>query len=195
MKYPSLSYVGDVYRPSDDTWLIIDTIENRNPRGDLCLDLGSGSGVLGLFLLLNNLCRRVVFVDISEDAVESTKLNTLLNNVMHLSLIVLSDEKTLRERSIDVVLSNPPYLPIRDPGRVDIAVEGGLEGYETVLYFIEYASEVLVNRGLFYLVYSSLSRPEYIVDQLGKRGFNIEYSNSRRFFFETIYVVECVKSW
>lgn len=192
--YPKLEYVGDVYRPSDDTWLLIKVLEARRPRGELCLDLGAGSGVLGIYAILNGICRRVVFVDIVEDAVYSVTVNTTINGVEHSSVVLWSDDFALRENSFDVVLANPPYLPA-DFHVVDIAVEGGLEGYETAVYFINYAKLVLRPGGKLYLVYSSLTKPEVILEHLERSGFRVDYEVEKRFFYEVIYVVECVKSW
>ncbi|MEM0001383.1 MAG: methyltransferase [Desulfurococcaceae archaeon] len=194
-KYPLLKYMGNVYRPSDDTWLLINTLEKRKPRGDLCIDLGAGSGVLGLFALLNELCIRVVFIDIMEDAVETISLNIQLNDVSSRSIIVLSDGVIVHEEYAEIVFANPPYLPVHDPMYLDPATGGGLEGYEAILYFIDYAKSSLKKNGLLYLVYSSLSKPSVVLKYLRKSGFKVKYTESKHFFFETIYVAECVKSW
>lgn len=187
-------YVGRVYRPSDDTWLLLDVLHERGPKGDLCIDLGAGSGILGIYALLNGFCKRVVFVDVMEDAVESARLNTVANKVHHVSVVALSDGVVGADESVDIVIANPPYLPAQDPSRIDVTVEGGVEGYETVLNFIDFAREVLRRGGVLYLVYSSLSRPEVILAYLEDRGMRVSYSKYKRFFYETIYAVECVKT-
>ncbi|MEM4717354.1 MAG: methyltransferase, partial [Desulfurococcaceae archaeon] len=133
-KYPLLTFIGDVYRPSDDSWLILSLLDKTSPKGDLCLDLGAGSGILGLYALLNGNCKRIVFVDVHEDAVETIVANIRLNGVVH-AITILSDDITLRESSVEIVLANPPYLPIQRTNHVDIATEGGVNGYETTLYF------------------------------------------------------------
>ena len=106
-KYPVLNYVGDVYIPSEDTWLLLDLIKERVPKGNLCLDLGAGSGVLGLYALLNELCGRVLFIDIENDAVETACLNIQLNDVSARSIVVQSNNISIREESIDVVFQIP----------------------------------------------------------------------------------------
>ncbi|MEM4756507.1 MAG: methyltransferase [Desulfurococcaceae archaeon] len=192
-KHIRLEYKGDVYRPSDDTWLLIELLKNRKPKGETCVDLGSGSGIIGIYALLENMCKRMVFVDIAEDAVETTLINTFINNVHWKSLIILSNEKSIRERSIDLVFANPPYLPTYSENYRDIAVNGGVEGYETVLYFIDYASEILADNGKLYLVYSSLSKPSIILKHLEEKMFVEKQRIHRKFFFETIHAVECEK--
>lgn len=192
MKLPKLNYLGNVYRPSDDSWLAIDMLSSVRPIARLCLDLGSGSGVLGIFALINGHCERVVFVDVDEDAVETTRLNTVENEVDHRSLVILTDDVLLRDEFADLVLANPPYLP-SDKASDDIAVSGGPRGYETALYFITCASKVLKRGGWLILVYSSLSGPEVIEQALDSLGFKVERLFRKAFFFEIIYAVGCVK--
>lgn len=192
MKLPGLYYVGNVYRPSDDSWLAVDMLSSIRPVGKLCLDLGCGSGVLGIFALINGYCERAIFVDVDEDAVETTRLNLSNNGIEHRALVILSDSVSLRGGFADVVLANPPYLP-SDGGLNDVAVEGGPMGYETALYFVTVASEVLREGGWLILVYSSLTGPEVITRFLSSQGFKIERVLEKAFFFETIFAVGCIK--
>jgi len=192
---PKLEYFGDTYRPSDDTWLLLGVFENSGASGDLCMDLGCGSGVLGIYSLLNKKCKRVIFVDVQEDAVKTTSFNIVLNGVEVFSIILQSDAcyvSPFRERSVDIVLANPPYLPLQEDNSRDITIEGGIEGYEKILCFINMAASVLKPNGLFYLVYSSLSKPEIIQLHLEKLGFKIISSRSRNFFFESLTAIEGV---
>ncbi|MEM0246130.1 MAG: methyltransferase [Desulfurococcaceae archaeon] len=192
-RLPRLEYVGDVYRPSDDTWLLLGVIERGAFQGKLCLDIGAGSGILGIYALLNGTCERAVFLDVMEDAVESTKMNTEINGVHHRSIVVLSDAPVIGEATIDICFANPPYLPVHDHHNVDVATEGGPGGYETAVYFVDFASKVLKRGGRLYLAYSSLSKPEIIEGVLGLHGFKVNYVERKHFFYETIYAVECVK--
>ena len=156
------------------------------------MDLGAGSGVLGIYTLLNKICKRVVFVNIDEDAVYTTKQNTEINNVNPYSIIALSDNIVLREGSMDILLPNPLYLPVYDTKQLDVATEGGIEGYETILYSIEISRHVLRNNGKLYLVYSSLSKPNAIHDYLVKQGFKLNKIKTK-YFFEILFGVERVK--
>jgi release factor glutamine methyltransferase len=192
---PRLEYFGDTYRPSDDTWLLLDVFKAGSASGDLCVDLGCGSGVLGIYSLLNKKCKRVVFIDIQEDALMTTSFNTVLNGVEAFSIILQSDAcrtLPLRERSVGIVLANPPYLPLQDEISRDITIESGVEGYEKVLCFTNMATSMLKPNGLLYLVYSSLSKPEIIQSHLEKLGFKIVSNRSRNFFFESLIAIEGV---
>jgi release factor glutamine methyltransferase len=191
IKHPVLEFIGDVYKPSDDSWMIVNALIETNPMADLCLDLGSGTGVLGLYALLNGYCRRIVFIDVLDDAVYSTRVNIELNSAW-MSIVVQSDDYCLREGSMDIVLANPPYLPVFEGGIVDVATEGGLEGYEAVLVFIDYASRVLKRGGLLYIVFSSFSKPDVIHSYLESKGFRVKYSSLKHFFLETLFVLGCI---
>ncbi|MEM4482231.1 MAG: methyltransferase [Desulfurococcaceae archaeon] len=191
--YPRLNYMGDVYRPSDDSWLLTAVLDVRNLRGEICIDLGAGSGVLGIYALLNSICERVVLVDIDENAVNSVEQNLHLNGVHHFGIPVLSDTTFIREGSVDMVLANPPYLPAYDPLNLDVATEGGPLGFEKVLYFIEYAKKALRPGGRLILVYSSLSSPDIVEEHIIKSGFKVVFTIKKEFFFETLFSVECVK--
>jgi len=192
---PKLEYFGNTYRPSDDTWLLLDIFKTGSTSGDLCVDLGCGSGVLGIYSLLSKKCKRVVFIDVQEDAVKTTSFNTVLNSVEVFSIILQSDAcytLPLREKSVDIVLANPPYLPLQDNASPDITTESGIEGYEKVLCFTNMAASLLKLNGLLYLVYSSLSKPEIIQSHLEKLGFRIISSRSKNFFFESLIAIEGV---
>ncbi|MGC8982509.1 MAG: methyltransferase [Desulfurococcaceae archaeon] len=195
MKMPKLEYIGRVYRPSDDTWLLLELLSTENSKKRVCVDLGAGSGVLGLYALINGICEFVVFIDIEEDAVETTRLNALLNKLEHRSLVVLADDVVLREEVAELIVANPPYLPAESTTVVDLAVEGGIEGYETALYFVDYAAHALKRRGALYIVYSSLSKPEVIEKRLESSGFGNCLSKNKRFFYEVITARRCEKLW
>lgn len=160
-----------------------------------CLDLGCGSGVIGLYLIKKNVCRKMFFVDLNPYATENTLLNLLFNGVLNRSVIVLSDEVNVN--TVDLVVSNPPYLPRDEYCCVwdydELNVIGGVEGYETALRFIDIASRVLKPRGLLFIVYSSLSKPEVIEKYLELKGFRVFLSRVKRFFYEEIFSVGAVK--
>jgi release factor glutamine methyltransferase len=183
-----------VYRPSDDSWLVVELLDSIKPKADLCMDLGCGSGVLGLHALLKEYCEKVIFIDIDEDALNTVRENTVLNNAAGKSIILSSDTGTsIRESSIDLVLANPPYLPAWSGSIEDIATEGGVHGYEAILYFIDVAWYVLKPGGLLVLVYSSLSNPLVVEEYLSKKGFSRVASITKNMFFETLYSVGVVK--
>ncbi len=188
-----LVFVGDVYRPSDDTWLALKLLDSLKPKAGLCVDLGCGSGILGLYGLIKGYCERTVFVDIDEDALATTLRNIPLNNAQARSIVVSSDNAVLHGAA-DLVLANPPYLPAAEGKVLDAATEGGVHGYEAVLHFINVAHEVLRPGGLLILVYSSLSNQLVVEEHLSRKGFTMVAFTSKNMFYETLYVAGVVKA-
>uniref|UniRef100_A0A7C4D6C1 Methyltransferase n=1 Tax=Staphylothermus marinus TaxID=2280 RepID=A0A7C4D6C1_STAMA len=187
----------NVYEPSEDTWFLLDIIEKRLVGGKQrfvnCIDLGCGTGVLGLYLLVNNICERVFFIDSSFVALENTFENILLNNVLNKSILINTDVADLKLINVfDLVVANPPYLPGKPSDLYDTALLTGINGFETIVSFIETSYRLLRKHGLLYLVYSSLSRINVVENTLNKK-FKVINKFSKKFFLEELYVIEALR--
>ncbi|MEM4586779.1 MAG: methyltransferase [Desulfurococcaceae archaeon] len=189
----------NVYEPSDDTWLLMnlaDEVLSRRESSELCVDLGCGSGVLGLYMLFKNYCRRVFFIDINPYATTNTVINLVENKFMHRGIVVLSEPYVFIEKA-DVVLANPPYLPEDEYRSIDIyndiSVIGGAEGFETLFKFIDFASEILVENGYLFITYSTLTKPKVVEEYIVSRGFKIIIKRTAKFFYEELIATGAVK--
>lgn len=156
----------------------------------MCVDLGSGTGIVGSHLLSNGYCELALLVDVMEDALTSSKMTLEVNNLSSRGITITSVE-ALTDGSVDMVVSNPPYLPAHAPSEIDIATEGGVKGYETIAYFIKESSRVLKQGGQLILVYSSLTGEKVVESLLAENGFVKIKTASSRFFYEEIKVVYC----
>ncbi|ADI31170.1 methyltransferase [Staphylothermus hellenicus] len=170
----------------------METIRDNNYFNN-CIDLGCGTGVVGLYLLSKNICSKTVFIDINPVALLNTVYNLKLNYYQHRGLVASISSDSILENYFDLVVANPPYLPGIPENLYDYSLVGGSGGYEAVLEFIDLAYYFLVENGVFYLVYSSLSQPSIIENYLSKKCFRIIRKNIKHFFFEDIIVVEAVK--
>ena len=105
------------------------------------IDLGTGSGIIGLTLENKVNTNKVDLVDISKDALEVTKKNKeLLNSKANL---IESDFFTNITDKYDVIISNPPYIKNNEeieeivknnePHLALYAGEKGLDCYEKIL--------------------------------------------------------------
>ena len=124
--------------------LVENTIKNINKYFNYpvdIIDLGTGSGVIGLTIENKVPTNKVDLVDISKDALEVTKKNKeLLNSKANL---IESDFFTNINDKYDVIISNPPYIKdneeIEDivknnaPHLALYAGENGLDCYEKIL--------------------------------------------------------------
>ena len=102
--------------PRPETEHIIEiALELDLPPEPQLLDLGSGSGCLAVTLAAELPTSRVVAVDLSPGALALTAGNARLNGVEGRLLAVGSDlAMSLLPQSFDLVVSNPPYVSLRE---------------------------------------------------------------------------------
>lgn len=109
------------------------------------VDLGCGSGVIGLTLEKKVPTNKIDLVDISKNALEVTKLNhTLLKSKAN---IICNDFLNNITRKYDVIISNPPYIrnneeietivKENEPSIALYAGEEGLDCYKKILSSIK----------------------------------------------------------
>ncbi len=130
--------------PRPDTELIIDILKKESFKDKIktLLDLGSGSGVIGITAKLEiPSIDKLVLTDISKRCLMIIKKNLFFHNLS--ADIYLSDWfRQLPEQKFDVVVSNPPYIAKNDdhlihlafePRRALIANNHGLSDIETIV--------------------------------------------------------------
>jgi 16S rRNA (guanine1207-N2)-methyltransferase len=76
---------------------------------DKILDLGCGSGVVGILAARRIGADRVVLCDLSEEAVRITRLNAAWNGVPDVQVYVSDGLAGVPESGFTQILSNPPY--------------------------------------------------------------------------------------
>lgn len=136
--------------PRADSEILITTVlkyyPNLHEKLNI-LDLGSGSGCLGLSLLEEYKNSYVTFVDISEKSLQIAKLNAKEFSIADRSKFYNCDwnekdwDRNLLEfaeqSKFDIVVSNPPYIPTNDIKLLKtevksfdpmIALDGGQDG-------------------------------------------------------------------
>ena len=130
------------------------------------LDLGSGSGCLGLSLLDEYKNSKVAFFDISQKSLEIVKNNSLnfglskRSKFLHLNW---RDEdwdtdliKIQNDTKFDVVISNPPYIPTDDIKKLQkevkeydpiVALDGGKDGLDAYKLIIPKLRNIVKTNG------------------------------------------------
>lgn len=109
--------------PRPETEELIDKVMERvDLENARLLDIGTGSGCIAIALAHQNPNWKVSAVDISEDALEMARKNAVKNNVQisFSQFDILSD--SLELASYDCIVSNPPYIPIKEKQNMDISV-------------------------------------------------------------------------
>jgi len=134
------------------------------------LDLGSGSGCLGLSLLDEYQNSKVSFFDTSQKSLEIVKNNSLKLNLserskfLHLNWKDDNWDKTLikieNDTKFDIIISNPPYIPTDDIKKLQkevkeydppIALDGGKDGMDAYKLIIPKLRNVIKTDGKIFL--------------------------------------------
>lgn len=96
--------------PRPETELVVETAIARAPRNARVLDIGTGSGCIAISLERERPDLRVTSIDRSVDALAVARTNKeRLQSSVHLAAC---DLLTAIRTSFDVIVSNPPYVPL-----------------------------------------------------------------------------------
>lgn len=174
----------DVYPPSDDSILLIESLEVA--PGERILEVGCGSGVVSIHCALNG-CD-VTAVDINPRAVDLTRRNAKANGLSF--PVVESDVYGNVNGTFDTIVFNLPYLPVDEEGLLAKAWSGGPDGLGPLPRLLEGAPDHLWPGGRVVVVVSSLTEPRALEDCLEKHS--VRTLGERRFFFERLSVLEIV---
>jgi release factor glutamine methyltransferase len=151
--------------PRPETEHLVEAAVNRIPKGSRIVDVGCGSGAIAISVALE-LGTAVIGTDLSQAAIEVARRNaqSLGAPVSFVGADLLAP---FAARSLDAVLSNPPYVPldareglqreVRDY-EPEIALFGGPTGNEIYQRIIQQALCVLKPGGvmMFELGFTSL---------------------------------------
>ncbi|MHA1665041.1 MAG: HemK2/MTQ2 family protein methyltransferase [Candidatus Njordarchaeales archaeon] len=182
-----------VYPPSEDTFLLIDSlIENVKP-GRSFLELGTGTGIIAL--IMAKLGLNVIATDINIKAIECARKNAQLNKIP-IELRRGDLFEPVRNLRFDYIAFNPPYLPSdsafdsRLPLDEKLALIGGYIGNEIIMKFLKNVRSFLNPFGEAFLVFSSLSNFNDIQKVGNNLGLRISVIKEQSFMFEKIFVVK-----
>ncbi len=150
----------DTLDPRPETELIIDLFLYHYQNKDLplhILDLGCGTGCIGLTIL--NLYKNITcdFVDISEKALKITKENAENLKLSNRSNLIKSNWFSNITSKYDVIISNPPYIsknyPLDSQTSYDpeIALFSENEGMSDITQITSNACEHLKPSGILFI--------------------------------------------
>ena len=164
--------------PRPETELLVNEVlkiakEYENPK---VLDIGTGTGCIPISLVLENSQIQAESVDISLEAIDTAKKNALLHNIYEKVQFIQSDLFENIEGEYNIIVSNPPYIPLRDKETLQIEVrdfdppsalftadEHGVEFYKKI---IEQAKDYLLPDG--YLLFELGINQHLIVEKFLK---------------------------
>ena len=161
----NLADYDHVYEPAEDSFLLLDALQKEkrfittHVKPLICLEVGSGSGVISTFLA-QLLGPKHVYLstDINPKAAEITSRTGRQNNV-NLNPVLTDLTSALEKRlqhNVDILIFNPPYVvtPSEEVGSsgIEASWAGGDSGREVIDRFFPIVGKLLSERGVFYLV-------------------------------------------
>lgn len=106
--------------PRPETELLVEAALKIAPENGRIVDIGSGSGAIGITMKLARPDLRVTAVDLSMGALAVTALNCSRLGA-HVSLAA-SDLLSSIRGEFDLIVSNPPYIPAHDIAGLQVEV-------------------------------------------------------------------------
>ncbi|MEO9477002.1 MAG: peptide chain release factor N(5)-glutamine methyltransferase [Cyclobacteriaceae bacterium] len=106
--------------PRPETEELVDLIIKENQKSHVkILDIGTGTGCIPVSLALEMKESDVYAIDISAEALALAKENAQLNqaNISFSKTDILTEE--LKENELDIIVSNPPYIPHLEKSQMD----------------------------------------------------------------------------
>lgn len=179
---------GYVYGPAEDTYLLLKAAITEARDSDRVLEVGCGSGWISKNLAPR--VREVMATDINPFSVRLVRTYGIP--------VVRADLFRGIKGRFDMIIFNPPYLPTseeeRTAGWMNVALDGGESGRETITRFLEGLKPHLTSGGRALILLSSFTGISMVEDLAVNLGFEIRQVASERYFFELLYVFKVVPS-
>ena len=150
----------NVLIPRADTEILIEKALSKISAQDAyeILDLGCGTGIVGITIALERPLSKLTLIDQSEHAIQNTKDNQALYQVTNVMIQKSDWFNTLDQTRFDVILSNPPYLEENDPhllqgleGEPMDALVAGPSGTEAIQHIIKNAKNYIKPSGWLFI--------------------------------------------
>ncbi|GEM_PF-1232606 len=191
-----------VYEPDEDSFMLVDylvrLLEDSN-GSKLIVDVGTGCGIVAIVSAKRG--ARVLATDISFEAIKCAKENTnRLKLTNYIEFIITDLISPIRRFSrADLIVMNPPYLPVDDEYD-EILKEshtwcGGATGVEISKKLVEQVflkNIIKVDRVV--LIISTLACYEKLIEYVKSQGLSVTIKGRKKLpFFEELLLIEISK--
>lgn len=164
--------------PRPETELLVDYINNLKFLDDIkILDAGTGSGCIGISIAIDNPNIEVYGLDYSAKSIEVANANKNYFELNNFFLIHSDWLSSIKDRSIDIVVSNPPYIDsedkhlrdlIHEPISALVASEGGLGDFKV----ISYQASLKLKKGGILIFEHGYQQASDVSNIMRENGFN-----------------------
>jgi HemK-related putative methylase len=189
-----------VYEPEEDSYLMQEQVK-KYVSGNV-LDMGCGSGILGITALKKNTVTKVTFADINPEALlfVKNKLKEEESKDAYITKAKLSKcqfihtdlySKIKKEKSghnFDMIIFNPPYLPNDEFDNERLITTGGKNGHEIIEKFLTDSKKYLNNEGIILLIFSTLTGKKIVDDIIKDLKYSKETISRKKLFMEELFV-------
>lgn len=183
-EFMSLTFnVGQgVLIPRSDTETLVETVleQVKGEDGLKILDIGTGSGCIGISLAYYHKGCTVECLDVNPVSLETARRNAQMNHVEKRTVFNLCDILSEEPAGLyDVIVSNPPYIERQEISKLmpevqeyepHIALDGGADGLDFYRRITEIAPKHLISGGL--LAYEIGYEQGHAVAALMKEDFS-----------------------
>ncbi|UPV74045.1 class I SAM-dependent methyltransferase [Halorussus limi] len=181
----------EVYQPAEDSNLLAEAAiaDLESHPADLALEVGTGSGYVAE-TVADETGARVLGSDLNPHACRQARERGV--ETVRADLL-----EPFRAGVFDAVLFNPPYLPT-DPDDerddwMEVALSGGEDGRKVIEPFLESVGRALAPDGVVYLLVSSLTGVDEVVELADDEGFSAVALRDESFPFETLTVLKLLR--
>lgn len=195
----------DVLIPRPETELLVDEIlkfytlppqEGRvNPIPFTLIDVGTGCGNIAISIAKNRNGHpggvHIIATDISKKALKVAKQNAKLHGVQDKIEFVQSDLLNTIASSVDIIVSNLPYIPSAripylEPSVKDheplIALDGGPDGFDLYRKLFQQISKRMHNPGLDLNAQTGIGKLKLIVCEIDYTQGELAVNEAQKYF-------------
>ena len=149
---------SNVLIPRPETELLVDKAIKilKDAITPTIIDTGTGSGAIALSIAHELLQAKIIAVDISKNALETAKKNSVLNDIKNVTFIhdFLCD--SFKRNTADLITANLPYVTEEEYSNLEncvkkhepkLALHGGTDGLDLIRILIKQSISVLKKNG------------------------------------------------
>ncbi len=173
-----LKVTADTLIPRPDTELLVALAMEKLKPAMCVVDLGTGSGAIALSLAAEQPLAKIIAMDFSMAALKVAKENAFINHLNNVSFWRGSWLAAIAEKSLDIVVSNPPYIEANDLhlSQGDLrfeplsALASGIDGLDDTRLIVMQAQRCLKPDG-WLMVEHGYNQAQLVKQLFGEAGF------------------------